>query len=120
MAKGDELEERLIDFAVRIVRLCDALPKGAAPRHVRDQLLRSGTSPAPNYAEARGAESTRDFIHKLKVVIKELNETRVWLKIVSRAGFLSGHLMEPIVDECDQLCRVIGKSIATARSRNDD
>ena len=77
MAKGDDLEERLIDFAVRMVRVRAALPKEPVARPIRDQLLRCGTSPAPSYAEARSAESQRDFVHKLKVVLKELNETRV-------------------------------------------
>ena len=68
MARGDDIEERLIDFAVRIIRVCEALPDTPSGRHVSGQLLRSGTSPAPNYGEARGAESKRDFVHKLKVV----------------------------------------------------
>ena len=67
------IEDRLIDFAVRTIRLADALPKTPAGRHIARQLLRSGTSPAPNYAEARGAESGADFLHKLKVALKELN-----------------------------------------------
>ena len=120
MAKGDDLEERLIDFAVRIVRVCAALPKEPVARHIRDQLLRCGTSPAPNYAEARSAESQRDFVHKLKVVLKELNETRVWLKIIVRSELMSANLMEPILDECEQLCRVIGKSITTSQAKAGD
>lgn len=90
MAKGDDIEERLIDFAVRVVRLCDALPDKPAARHIRGQLVRSGTSPAPNYGEARGAESGKDFIHKLKIVLKELNESRIWLKIIIRTEMLPG------------------------------
>ena len=65
MVKGDDIEERLIDFAVRIIGVCDALPDKPAGRHVRGQLLRSGTSPAPNYGEACGAESSKDFVHTL-------------------------------------------------------
>ncbi len=68
MAKGDDLEERMITFAVRVIKLCGYLPKTQAGRHVAKQLLHRGTSPAPNYAEARGAESANDFIHKLKIV----------------------------------------------------
>ena len=71
-SRADELEERLIDFAVRAIRLCASLPKTPAGRHISGQILRSGTSPAPNYAEARGAESQADFIHKLRIVLKEL------------------------------------------------
>lgn len=115
MAKGDDIEERLIDFAVRIIRVCDALSNNPAERHIRGQLLRCGTSPAPNYGEARGAESGKDFVHKLKIVLKELNETRVWLKIMIRAKFLPEKRMEALLDECDQLCRIISASIQTAR-----
>ena len=75
--RGDDIEERLINFAVRIIRVCDALTEDQSAQHIRGQLLRSGTSPAANYAEARGAESKKDFIHKLKIVLKELNETRI-------------------------------------------
>ena len=74
-AKANELEDRLIDFAVRIIKVADALPKSAAGKHVSRHLLRSGTSPAPNYAEARAGESSADFVHKLKIALKELNET---------------------------------------------
>ena len=74
MAKGDDLETRLIDFAVRIIELCDRLPLSSAGNHIGRQLMRSGTSPAPNYAEARAAESQRDFVHKLKIALKEMNE----------------------------------------------
>ena len=71
MAKGDDIQERLINFAVSIINLCSELPKTQAGKHVAGQLLRSGTSPAPNYAEARGAESRNDFSHKLKITLKE-------------------------------------------------
>lgn len=114
MARGDDIEERLIDFAVRIVKVCGALSKGSAEKHISGQLLRSGTSPAPNYAEARGAESQKDFLHKLKIVLKELNETRIWLKILIRAELIPEHRLEPLLDECDQLCRIISASIQTA------
>jgi four helix bundle protein len=73
-SQADILEERLIDFAVRIIKLAAKLPKTPAGRHVAGQILRSGTSPAPNYGEARGAESSADFTHKVRVVLKELNE----------------------------------------------
>jgi four helix bundle protein len=115
MAKGDDIEERLIDFAVRIINVFDSLPNSAAARHVRGQLIRSGTSPAPNYGEARAAESSKDFVHKLKVVLKELNENRIWLKIIIRSNMLPGKLIANLLDECDQLCRIISASIQTAK-----
>ena len=84
MAKGDDIQDRMIDFAVAIIQLTSKLPKTAAGKHVSGQLLRCGTSPAPNYGEARGAESSKDFVHKLGVVLKELNESEIWLKIIIR------------------------------------
>ena len=74
-SRADELEERLIDFAVRIVNLSSRLPRTPAGKHIAGQIMRAGTSPAPNYGEARGAESHADFVHKLRIVLKELNET---------------------------------------------
>ena len=117
MARGDDIEERLIDFAVRVIRVCEALPERPAYRHIRGQLLRPGTSPAPNYGEARGAESGKDFVHKLKVVLKELNESRVWLKIMIRAEMMQENQLSALLDECDQLCRIVSASIQTAQKR---
>lgn len=88
-AKANDIENRLIDFAVRVIKLADALPKTASGKHISGQLLRSGTSPAPNYAEARGAESSADFVHKLKIALKELNESCVWLKMICRAELMT-------------------------------
>jgi len=92
-SQADILEERLIDFAVRIVKLSASLPKNAAGRHMAGQMLRSGTSPAPNYGEARGAESPLDFIHKLRIVLKELNETSIWLRIIQRSELIKSQLL---------------------------
>ncbi|HJX93886.1 MAG TPA: four helix bundle protein [Pyrinomonadaceae bacterium] len=86
---ADKLEDRLIEFAVRIIRLAARLPRTPAGKHVSGQILRSGTSPAPNYGEARGAESRADFAHKIRVVMKELNETSIWLRIIERSQMLS-------------------------------
>lgn len=87
-SKADELEDRLVNFAVRIIKLSAALPKSPAGKHIAGQILRSGTSPAPNYGEARGAESHADFTHKLGIVLKELNETAIWLQIIERSQLL--------------------------------
>ncbi len=119
MSKGENIEERLVEFAVRIIHVCDSLPNKPAARHIRGQLLRSGTSPAPNYGEARGAESRNDFIHKLKIVLKELNETRIWLKIIIRAKMLSEKNLNGLLGECDQLCRIISASIHTAKQSSN-
>jgi four helix bundle protein len=82
---ADALQERLVLFAVKIIDLVTHLPKSIAARHVAGQVPRSKTSPAPNYAEARAAESRADFIHKLRIAVKELNETGIWLLIILKA-----------------------------------
>lgn len=113
-SKADELEERLIDVAVRIIKLSARLPKTPAGKHIAGQILRSGTSPAPNYGEARGAESTADFIHKLRIVIKELNETSTWLKVIDRSELLKHDLLVGIIEENRSLCKIFMTSLRTA------
>ena len=115
VAKANELEDRLIDFAVRIIKVADALPDTPAGKHVSRQLLRSGTSPAPNYAEARGAESNADFVHKLKIALKELKETSVWLRMTCRAELMKQERPEELIDENQQLCRILNASAKTAK-----
>ncbi len=114
MAKGDDIEQRLVGFAVRVLDLCDQLPKTPAGNHIAHQLLRSGSSPAPNYGEVRGAESTRDFVHKLGVVLKELNESRIWLRILRERSMLDEEDIREVYQECDELCRIIASSRRTA------
>ncbi|MGH9752076.1 MAG: four helix bundle protein [Blastocatellia bacterium] len=114
--KADELEERLIDFAVRIIKLSANLPKTPAGKHISGQILRSGTSPAPNYGEARGAESHADFVHKLGVVLKELNETCIWLRVIERGELVKPELLIDIIDENKQLCRIFIASLKTTRA----
>ena len=80
-----DLQDRLVDYAVRIIKLSEALPETKTGKHVSSQILRSGTSPAPNYGEAQSAESKADFVHKLKISLKELRETEIWLKIIAKA-----------------------------------
>src|SRR5438874_4803244 len=92
-SKAGKIQDRLIDFAVRIIHLTTHLPRTSAGRHVGAQMLRSGTSPAPNYGEARGAESRADFVHKLRVVLKELNETLIWLRVIQRSQLLKLELL---------------------------
>ena len=117
MAKGDDIQERLIDFAVSIIKFTAKLPKSSVGKHVSGQLLRSGTSPAPNYAEARSAESSKDFIHKLKISLKELNETAVWLQIIIRSKMLPLKECMELQKECGELCRIIGASVRTSKKR---
>lgn len=115
-ARADKLEERLIDFAVRIVILSANLPKTPAGKHIAGQIMRSGTSPAPNYGEARGAESHADFIHKLGIVLKELNETSIWLRIIERSRLLRKELIKDIFVENTELCRIFTASLKTVRN----
>ncbi len=116
-SRADELEERLIDFAVRIIKLSASLPKTPAGKHIAGQILRPGTSPAPNYGEARGAESHADFMHKLGIVLKELNETSIWLRVIDRSQILKKELLNSIIQENRDLCRIFTASLKTARTR---
>jgi len=109
-----ELEDRLIDFAVVIVGVVEALPNSKAGNHVGNQLIRSGTSPAPNYGEAQSAESRRDFIHKMKIALKELRETMVWLEIIARKGMVSQDVTQTAINECNELIAIFVSSTKTA------
>ncbi|MFM9961103.1 MAG: four helix bundle protein [Planctomycetaceae bacterium] len=114
--KGEDIEERTVDFAARIGRVVDALPESRLGRHIAGQLVRSGTSPAANYAEACAAESKNDFIHKLGTVLKELRESGVWIKLIGKAELLPPPRVAPLLDECEQLSKIIGQSVVTAKA----
>ena len=117
MSKGQDIEERLIKFAVRIVKLSDSLPNSRAGNHIGGQLLRSGTAPAVHYAEARNAESNRDFIHKMRLGMKELNESRIWLKIIIESNLVKPDLIIDLHQEFEELCRIFGASISTSQNK---
>jgi four helix bundle protein len=117
MNKGDDLADRFLDFAVRIIKLVSALPKTIVGKHIGGQITRSGTSPGSNYEESRGAESRADFIHKLGIVLKELKETRFWLQVIRRAEILAPQRVEPLIQECEELCAIIARSIVTAKNK---
>jgi len=117
---ADQLEERLIDFAVRIIKLSNRLPKTPAGKHIAGQILRCGTSPAPNYGEARCAESRADFIQKTRIVLKELNETSIWLRIIERSELLKADLLIDIIRENGELCKIFAASLKTARRRTNE
>ena len=114
--RGEDLEDRLLDFAARVGKLVEALPDTRLGRHVAGQLVRSGTSPAPNYAEACAAESKKDFIHKLGIALKELRESRTWIKLILKSDMLPVDRIEQLLDESNQLCNIIGKSVVTAKA----
>jgi four helix bundle protein len=116
-----DLQDRLIDYAVRIIRLSESLPETRAGKHVSSQILRSGTSPAPNHGEAQGAESRADFVHKLKISLKELRETGTWLKIIAKAQMIeSVSLPAPLLEETDELIAILFTSIETAKKTKND
>src|SRR5215471_6373897 len=108
------LEERLLDFSARIIRLVDSLPNTRAANHIAGQLLRCGTSPYGNHGEVEAAESRKDFIHKLRVCLKELKETRCWLRLVRRASFLPEVKTAPVLGETEELIKIFFSSIRTA------
>ena len=109
-----DLEERLLEYAARIVRLVELLPNSRAGNHVAGQLLRAGTSPLPNHGEAQAAESRNDFVHKLKICHKELRESRRWLRLIQRVPLLQPALVEPLLQETEELIRIFHTSIRTA------
>ena len=114
--KAYDLEERLIDFAVRIIRMIEDLPNTRVGNHIAGQLLRCGTSPAPNYGEAQAVESRADFIHKMKVCLKELRETRVWLLMIVRAKLITPtSKLDPLIQESNELISIFVTSIRTAK-----
>ena len=113
-----DLEERLLEYAARIVRLSDSLKGSQSKTHISNQLLRSGTAALAHHGEASAAESNKDFIHKLKIGLKELRETTRWLKLIHRVPLVDKpNLIEPLIKETDELERIFAASIRTLKSR---
>jgi len=110
-----DLEERLVDFAARCIKVAESLPRSFAGQHLSGQLIRSGTSPALNYGEAQGAESRKDFVHKMRVCLKELRETRICLKITIRSNMLSEENLTSLIQETNELISIFVTSIKTAK-----
>src|SRR5829696_9272330 len=108
-----ELSDRLWQFAARVGKVVDALPDTRLGRHVAGQLVRSGTAAGPNYDEGRVGESRADFIHKVSIALKELNETHGWLKFIVTARLLPENKITALRDECNQLCKILGSSALT-------
>ena len=112
-----ELEERLINFAVKIILFTDKITPSIAGKNLIGQMVRSGTSPALNYGEAQSAESGKDFIHKLKVILKELRETHIALKITDRAKLHNAQLLlDSLLIECNELISIFVKSVETSKN----
>ena len=112
-----DLSERLLVFAISVGEVVDRLPRSTFGRQIAWQLSDSGTSPMANYEEACAAESRRDFVHKMSICLKELRESKSWLRLIKASELLSAIEVEPHIDECDQLCRIFAKSIITAKSK---
>ncbi len=118
MDNPPDLADRLLNYAVRIVRVVEALPKNLTGRRVGDQLLRSGTSVGAHYEEARGAELRDDFVHKLQVTLKELRESNDWLRLIMRTEVLQGDRFADLVNESEQLRAILSKAIAKTKGKD--
>lgn len=117
--KKFDLEDRLVEFSVLIIDIVNEMPNSKAGNHLSGQIVRSGTSVALNYGEAQSGESRRDFIHKMKIVLKELRETFVCLKIIHRTNlFKSEEKIITAKKECNELISIFVKSVATAQNNN--
>jgi four helix bundle protein len=114
-----DLEERLMAFADRVLNVVDAIPRTRAGNHIGNQLVRCGSSPVANYGEAQSAESRSDFIHKLKLSLKELRETRIWLRLIPRRLLIKpAAKLAPLLKECDELIAIFAASTRTAEKKN--
>jgi four helix bundle protein len=109
-----DLEDRLLEFSARVIRLVDSLPNTRAANHLAGQLLRCGTSPYGNHGEVEAAESRKDFTHKLKICLKELKETRRWLRLAAKSAMLHEPKMAAILNETEELIKIFFSSIRTA------
>lgn len=116
-----DLEDRLLEFSTRIIRVTESMFTTKAANHISDQLLRSGTSPYGNHGEAEGAESRDDFVHKLGVCYKELRETRRWLRLVARVPLIAKpELLGDLLAESEELILIFAASIRTAEENRPE
>ena len=109
-----DLEDRLLEFTVRLLKLVDALPTSRVGNHIAGQLLRCGTSPFANHGEVQAAESRNDFIHKLRVCLKELKEIKRWLRLIARLELIPPRRVRFLLIETEELIRIFSASIRTA------
>ena len=115
------LEERLLEYSVRIIKIVESLPNTRTGNHVAGQLLRSGTSAYPNHGEAQSAESPKDFIHKLKISLKELRETQRWLMLIQRVPLIKpAEKLDNILQETEELIKIFVSSIKTTQIKKDN
>ena len=112
-----DLEERLIDFVIKVDEVIEQLPSSRLANYLAGQMIRSGTSPALNYGEAQSAESQKDFVHKMQVILKELRETRIGLKIVIKKPILNNAQILSVLKENEELIAIFAQSVITAKSK---
>ena len=113
-----DLEERLLEYSIEIIRIVEQLPNSRAGNHIAGQLLRSGTSPYPNHGEAQAAESQKDFIHKLRISLKELRETQRWLRLIQRIPLIEKpEVLKDLLVETEELIKIFVTSIKTANKK---
>jgi four helix bundle protein len=111
------LADRLLDLSSRVGKVVDALPpRKRLAAHIASQLVRCGTAPGSHYEEGCAAESRSDFVHKLRLSLKELRESRYWLRLIAGSELLPQQRLTTLLDECEQLCNIIAKSVLTATS----
>jgi four helix bundle protein len=112
-----DLEDRLIDFVLKIDERIELLPNTRLANHLAGQMVRSASAPALNYGEAQSAESQKDFVHKMQIILKELRETRICLKIIHRKPLLAESVVLPALKENEELIAIFAASIKTAKAR---
>ena len=117
MGDKRKIDDRLLDYSARVIKLVDSLPKTLVGRRIADQLLRSAMSAGANYEEAQGAESKVDFTHNLLITLKELRESGYWLRLLVHAGKVPIRRMDALLDESNQLRAMISKAVATAKGK---
>ena len=115
---GKSLEDKFYDFALTIIKLVQALPKDIVAKEIGKQLLRAGTSIAANYEEARGAFSKEDFTYKIGISFKEARETNLWLRLLKDSGVAPAEILDPVIQESEEIRNILGKSLSTARKKN--
>jgi len=113
-----DLDERLINFAASIMEMVENMPKSIAGKYISEQIIRCGTAPALQYAEAQSAESPADFLHKMKVALKELRETYNCLRLINKKNWIAKEILDPLLNENNQLIAIFFKSIDTSKKNN--
>jgi four helix bundle protein len=117
MAEQADLNERLLEFAARVIRLVESLPRTLVGRRIGDQLLRCGTSVGANYEEAQAAESKEDFVHKLQIALKEAREANYWLRLLAKSGKVPAERLASVLDKSTQVRAMLSEAVARAKGK---